>query len=155
MYNRRDKPSHNFTYNLSTLAFRNVHHIVRRQIPIARRRLDQQMTTMVLVRVIIYVCFLLPYVIYRIYAINVPVTQNDLLQYSIRQLIQTLFQSLSAVNFTISFYIFILVSPRYRRQIKFLLIRKYWRKCKAYCCGNRNQIGPMAIDPIDENIELE
>ena len=36
----------------SLLAFRNVRRIVRRQLPIVRRRLDRQMTAMVLIRVI-------------------------------------------------------------------------------------------------------
>jgi hypothetical protein len=45
-----------FISSLSSLiAFRNVRHIIRRQIPIIRRKLDRQLTAMVFVRVIIFV----------------------------------------------------------------------------------------------------
>jgi hypothetical protein len=85
----------------SVLAFRNVHHIVRRQVPIVRRRLDRQMTAMVLTRVVVFVITCLPYTIYRIYTINVPITRTNLLSYAIGRLLLTIFTSLDDVNFAV------------------------------------------------------
>ena len=86
--------------SLSSLsAFHNVRRIVRRQVPIVRRRLDQQMTAMVLMRVVFFVIFALPYVVYRIYAINVLNSQSDILQYAVRQLLQTFFTSWVGINY--------------------------------------------------------
>ena len=64
-------------------AYRNVRRIVRRQLPIIRRRLDQQMTAMVLMRVILFVSFVLPYVMYRVYTINFPIPQTKPMEYAI------------------------------------------------------------------------
>ncbi|CAF0934616.1 unnamed protein product [Adineta steineri] len=47
--------------SFSMLAYHNVRHIVRRQLPIVRRKLDKQITAMVLMRVIAYVCLASPY----------------------------------------------------------------------------------------------
>jgi hypothetical protein len=83
----------------SLLAFRNVRRIVRKQVPIVRRRLDQQMTAMVLLRVVVFVIFSLPYAIYRVYAVDVPSSQSNVLQYAIRQLLQGFFSFWTGVNF--------------------------------------------------------
>jgi hypothetical protein len=85
----------------SLLAFRNVRRIIRQQVPIVRRRLDQQMTAMILMRVLSYVIFSLPYSVYRIYAINVPSPQSNVLQYAIRQLLQVFFTTWNGVNFAV------------------------------------------------------
>jgi len=61
----------------SLLAYRNVRRIVRRQIPIDRRRLDQQLTAMIFVRVIFFVLLQLPYTIHRIIVINVASLQAN------------------------------------------------------------------------------
>jgi hypothetical protein len=53
----------------SLIAFRNVRHIIRRQVPIMRRRLDHQLTAMVFMRVIAFVILFLPYVIYRTFTL--------------------------------------------------------------------------------------
>jgi hypothetical protein len=74
--------------SFSLLAFRNVRHIIRRQIPIESRRFDHQITAMILLRVGFFVCFTLPYIFHRIYVVNVPVTQTDHVQYAIGQLLQ-------------------------------------------------------------------
>lgn len=56
----------------SLLAFRNVCRIIRRQIhPIIRRRLDQQLTAMVFIQVIFLIILILPFIIYRIYILNI------------------------------------------------------------------------------------
>ena len=51
----------------SLLAYRNVRRIIRRQIAVVRRRLDRQLTAMVLARVISLIVLGFPYVLYCIY----------------------------------------------------------------------------------------
>ncbi|CAF4231039.1 unnamed protein product [Adineta steineri] len=79
-----------FASSFSFLAYRNVRRIVRRQIPIERRRFDRQITAMVLIRVVFFVCLILPHCCYRIYLINTYFIQTNSLQYAIGQLIQVL-----------------------------------------------------------------
>lgn len=86
---------------MSLLSFRNVRRIIRRQVPIIRRRLDRQMTAMILTRVVFFVILSLPFTVYRIYSINFPATRTDLLQYALRQLVQTVLTSSFALNFAV------------------------------------------------------
>jgi hypothetical protein len=88
----------------SLLAFRNVRHIVRRQLAIERRRLDRQMTAMVLVRVAAFVFFTIPYNSYRIYTINNSVDPTDLFHYAITRLIQAIFISFINLNYAVNFF---------------------------------------------------
>jgi hypothetical protein len=69
----------------SILAYRNVRRIIRRQIPIDRRRLDQQLTAMIFIRVIFFVLLQLPFAIYRIYSLNWLIARADTLAYAIQQ----------------------------------------------------------------------
>jgi hypothetical protein len=85
----------------SLLAFQNVRRIVRRQLPILRRRLDRQMTAMVLIRVVFFVCFAFPYSIFRIYAINFPISRSQPMPFAVRQLVQAIFTSFSNLNYTV------------------------------------------------------
>jgi hypothetical protein len=87
----------------SLLAFRNVRRIVRRQLAIERRRLDRQMTAMVLVRVAAFVFFTIPYDSYRIYTINNSVNSTDLSHYAITQLLQAIFVSFLNLNYAVRF----------------------------------------------------
>ncbi|CAF4861141.1 unnamed protein product, partial [Rotaria sp. Silwood1] len=52
------------------MAFRNVRRIHRQQMSNTRRRLDQQLTAMILARVILFVLCLLPYIAQRFYTMN-------------------------------------------------------------------------------------
>jgi hypothetical protein len=79
---------------LSLLAYRNVRNLVRRQIPIERRRLDRQLTAMVFARIIVFVILSLPYTIYRIYLLNNIVSTTDSLSYDINQLVTAIVGSL-------------------------------------------------------------
>jgi hypothetical protein len=85
----------------SILAYRNVRRIILRQIPIIRRRLDRQLTAMILVRVALFVITTLPYVCVRTYQINRPVDQNNTYMVAIEQLIKTTFTSIFTINFTV------------------------------------------------------
>ncbi len=74
----------------SLLAYRNVRHLIRLQIPIERRRLDRQMTAMIFARVIAFVILLTPYTVFRIYILNVNTSSSDILHNAINQLISVI-----------------------------------------------------------------
>jgi hypothetical protein len=82
----------------SILAYRNVRRIVRRQISINRRRLDQQLTAMIFVRVIFFVLLQLPFAIYRIYSLNLVIGRADTLAYAVQSWAQAI--SFSLVYFS-------------------------------------------------------
>ncbi|CAF4285811.1 unnamed protein product, partial [Adineta steineri] len=83
----------------SMLAYHNVRHIVRRQLPIIRRKLDKQITAMVLMRVIAYVCLVVPYNAYRIYSINYPTSRSVPMAYAVGRLLQAILMSINNINF--------------------------------------------------------
>jgi hypothetical protein len=89
------------------LAYRNVRRIVRRQIPIARRRLDQQMTAMILTRVVLLVFLQSPYNVYRIVLYLNPLSTTDPIKYAIGRLIQAVFLSIVNLNYTVNLFFFI------------------------------------------------
>ncbi|CAF1467212.1 unnamed protein product [Adineta steineri] len=136
----------------SLLAFRNVRRIVRRQVPIERRQLDQQMTAMILIRVCFFVVFALPYSIYKIYTIITPIPSATPFQSAIKQLLQVLFTLWTGINFTCAFYIFVASSPAYRRQLRHLLVKRYWRR---WFGTKKNRINPENRAPTASEIEFE
>ncbi|CAF1197012.1 unnamed protein product [Adineta steineri] len=145
--------------NISTatsITYHNVRHIVRRQLPIVRRKLDKQITAMVLMRVIVFVCLLLPYITYRIYAVNFPTSRSMPMAYAISRLIQAIITSIYIINFAINFYIFIIFSPRFRRQVKLVLVKKCWQRWKYWCCSINNRIDPgNNIEPCNSQTESD
>jgi hypothetical protein len=84
----------------SLLAYRNVRRLVRRQIPIGRRRLDRQLTAMILIRVIFFIILLLPYTLYRIYMLNEH-PQTDTFVFAIEQLIYVIVVSLMNLSYCV------------------------------------------------------
>ncbi|CAF0987835.1 unnamed protein product [Adineta steineri] len=139
----------------SILAYHNVRHIVRRQLPIVRRKLDKQITAMVLMRVIAFVCLSSPYNAYRIYSINFPTSRSMPMAYAIIRLIQAILLSIFITNYTINFYIFILFSSRFRRQVKLVLVKKCWERWKYWCCRINNQIEPVNSETRNSQMESE
>ena len=87
--------------SFSMLAYRNVRRIVRRQIPIQRRRFDRQITAMVLIRVIFFVICLLPFLIVRIYIINHPIPQSNPLLFAITQSVQAIALSIVSLTYVV------------------------------------------------------
>ncbi|CAF2515073.1 unnamed protein product [Rotaria sp. Silwood2] len=140
--------------SISLLAYRNVRRIVRRQLPIVRRRLDRQLTKFVLVRVVFLVIFLGPFVIYRIYTINSITKPPNPLRAAIERLVQAFVGSMFGLHFAGNFYIFLASSSRYRRQVKYVLIKEYWNSWKRRFHFNNRQIEPVAAPTISSN-ELE
>ncbi|CAF4281102.1 unnamed protein product, partial [Adineta steineri] len=142
--------------SFSVLAYRNVRHLVRRQLPIVRRKLEKQITAMVLMRVIAFVCLTLPYNAYRIYVINFPTPQSMRMAYAIGRLIQAILLSILTTNYIMNFYLFLIFSSRFRRQVKFILVKICWQRWKYWCCSTNNQVEPdNNIAPRNSQIDSE
>ncbi|CAF1043532.1 unnamed protein product [Adineta steineri] len=126
----------------SLLAYLNVRRIVQMRMIVVRRKLDKQLTAMVLTKVVFLVCTILPSIIFRIYILNVTVDPNDTVRIAIHQLVSNIAYALFYINPACTFYLFLLVSPRFRRQVKYTytLIKNFSRR---YCRTQRqNQIAP-------------
>ncbi|CAF0939199.1 unnamed protein product [Adineta steineri] len=141
--------------SFALLAYRNVRNLVRRQVAVERRRLDRQLTAMIFVRVVFFVLFLTPYTIYRIYSLNDPITPATLYPFAVDQLIYTSLALMTYLNHTVSFYIFMASSSRYRRQVKSFFVKKCWRTLKNLCNAEQNIVHPSgavltAADTEDE-----
>ena len=84
----------------SVLAFRNVRKIVRKQIPLKRRRLDRQLTAMVLIRVAFLIPLTLPYVIH--YAYTFSRKNRDSAQLALDQFIAAITISFAYLHYSVS-----------------------------------------------------
>lgn len=89
------------TVTCSLIAFYNVRHLVRRQIPIERRIFDRQLTAMTFARVIAYICLGLPYVIFRIYQIQMPITIDNSLKFAIDYMLGSLTGTVAYINYVV------------------------------------------------------
>jgi hypothetical protein len=89
------------TISFSLLAYRNVRRILRRQTTMVRRRLDRQLTAMVLARVLCLILLGLPYIIYSLCRLNVNMTGNNKLGGAIVSLIAQIIYSLLYMNFAV------------------------------------------------------
>jgi len=85
----------------SFLAFRNVRRLVPRQIHIVRRRLKRQLTAMILIRTTTFIILVLPYIIHRIYWLQIDPSHEELVRSAIDYLIQTVIVSLFNLNFAV------------------------------------------------------
>lgn len=91
------------TITFSLLAYRNVHRIIRRQISIVRRRLDRQLTSMVLARVILIIICGLPYVCTTLYGFNVDKSGDQHMQLAILSLATVIADTMLITNFCVNF----------------------------------------------------
>jgi hypothetical protein len=89
------------------LAYQNVRRIVRRHMPIVRRRLDHQLTAMVLVRVVLLVITNVPYISERMYLLNNPVDQNNTLAVATIQLVKAVFTAIYNFNDSVGDFLFL------------------------------------------------
>jgi len=85
----------------AALAYKNVRRIIRHQVPIMRRRLDRQLTAMVLTKVAFLVVTIVPFVIDRIYSETETVNPNNHVRIAIEQLIFNITTSLYYINFSV------------------------------------------------------
>jgi hypothetical protein len=89
----------------AALAYSNVRHILRHQVPIVRRKLDRQLTAMILTKVAFLVVTTSPFVIFRIYLLNRSIDSTDSVRLAIEQLISTITSSLFYINSAVSDFI--------------------------------------------------
>lgn len=82
----------------AALAYVNVRRIIRHQVVVVRRRLDRQLTAMVLMKVAFLVCTTSPFVLFRIYILNRTIDSNNKLQIAIEQMASTITSSLFYLN---------------------------------------------------------
>ena len=85
----------------ATLAYLNVRRIVQSRILIVRRRLEKQLTAMILIRVAFLVVITFPYVIFRIYTLKVYVNPDNLMRRAIMQLISSITYTLFYLNYAV------------------------------------------------------
>lgn len=120
------------TSSFSLLAYRNVRRLIRRQVPVVRRRLDRQLTAMVLARVVSLVAFGLPYIIYSLCALNIRIPENDPIGLAILDLVEAIMLSLLYTNYSINFFVFLFISSRFRNQVKHFLTKKWCRHTRSH-----------------------
>lgn len=113
----------------SLMAFNNVRRIVRLQIPIVRRRIDRQMTALVLARVIMVISAGVPYMAINLYLLQSN-NSNPIVLFSTSFLYSVLY-----TNFGLNFYLFFFTSSRFRRQVKHFFL-------SMITFRNRNRIFP-------------
>lgn len=92
------------TVSCSLLAFRNVRRIVRRQVPIFRRRLDRQMTAMILARVVCLILLGSAYRIYSLFQLNVDLDGRDQVGVAIKTLFAAICYSLMYASFSVNLH---------------------------------------------------
>ncbi|CAF3100175.1 unnamed protein product [Rotaria sp. Silwood2] len=85
----------------SIMAYRNVRRIRRQQMSNTRRRLDQQLTAMILARMILFVVCLLPYTALCFYVLNMQSHNNQTLRSAIEVLILALAVAISYLNISV------------------------------------------------------
>jgi hypothetical protein len=90
------------TVSFSLLAYRNVRRIFRRQVPLVRRRLDRQLTAMVLARVICTIILGVPFICITLYQLNLSSSENNCMKLAIISLVGIIFYSLLYANFAVN-----------------------------------------------------
>ncbi|CAF1405700.1 unnamed protein product [Adineta steineri] len=122
------------------LAYRNVQELSYRTLPIVRRELDKQITTMVLIQLVVNVFTLLPNTIVSTLLTSPNIPSNAFNQ-SYIQFAYTIAVLLNYSYFASSFYIYICASERFRKQVAYVLIKVHlerWRKPQLV----NNQVRP-------------
>ncbi|CAF2792606.1 unnamed protein product [Rotaria sp. Silwood2] len=93
------------TTTFSILAYRNVRQIRRLQMTNIRRRLDRQLTAMILARVAFLVLCLIPFIIQRFYVANVQTNPKNDFRIAIEQLVGAINLSLSYLNVSVCLFL--------------------------------------------------
>ena len=87
----------------SLLAYQNVRRIVRRQLPVYRRRLDRQMTALALSRALCIVMLFLPFIAVTLYEFNLSSSgTSNMMQLAIYRLVSVVAYSLLYLNYCVS-----------------------------------------------------
>jgi hypothetical protein len=48
-----------------------------------------------------------------------------------------------------------LTSSRFRRQVKYFLVKRCWKSMKNWCKSNRNEVHPLDGATVESAMELE
>ncbi|CAF1588538.1 unnamed protein product [Adineta ricciae] len=126
------------------MSFRNARNLTTRANLLVRRELDKQLTMMVLVEICVYVLTYIPYSISNGYStLN---TNRDPTFLAQLNLINTVTMTLSIISNGNSFFIYICVSRRFRRQAKYVLYEN---------CRNHNSINRIAPERTEMQVVTE
>lgn len=87
------------------LAYQNVRRIIRRQMAIRRRKLDRQLTAMILARVAFLVIACTPYVAQRIYSLTILPSIVDPVHQAAAQLVGAITISFFYLNYSVKMFI--------------------------------------------------
>jgi hypothetical protein len=86
----------------SLLAYHNIRRIVRRQIPLVRRRLDREMTAIALARVLCILILLAPFLVLNLFQLNEVYDNEDYMGLAILNLLSAIIDSLLYLNYAVS-----------------------------------------------------
>ncbi|CAF0720937.1 unnamed protein product [Adineta steineri] len=115
------------TVVFGTLAYRNVRQIRFRRVPIVRRELDKQLTSMVLIQVVHNFFVVVPYVTILIILTSTTPT-NYPSNYMQIVLAIAITGFIYYLYFASPFYIYICVSKRFRQQLNHVLFGRYKKR---------------------------
>ncbi|UJR19416.1 hypothetical protein I4U23_022546 [Adineta vaga] len=114
---------HTLTFSFGILAYRNIQQLSYRTVPLVRRELDKQLSTMVLVQ-ISYICLTItPNLIIYIVA-----TYGNIQDSTVRSQINLAYAITLCLYYSFfasPFYIYILVSERFRRQFFYVIFQMH------------------------------
>jgi hypothetical protein len=82
----------------SLLAYSNVRRIVQMRMSVVRRKLDKQLTAMILAKVAFLVITILPSIVFRIYILNVTVDPSNSILIAIEQFLSNIAYGLFYIN---------------------------------------------------------
>ncbi|UJR11455.1 hypothetical protein I4U23_015634 [Adineta vaga] len=115
------------TIIVALLTYWNVKQIAYRTVPLIRRRLDQQLTTMVLVQTVVNAITISPYL-----SLQMLITHTTLLSdLTMKSHVQFTFSIILCIYYLYcasSFYIYVCTSERFRRQLRHVLFDIYWNR---------------------------
>ncbi|UJR08180.1 hypothetical protein I4U23_012453 [Adineta vaga] len=124
------------------LAYRNIQDLSYRTIPLVRRELDRQLTSIVLIQVIFNTIMIMPYVIVYILILNALFDGIDTTTSEQFRFANTLTICLFYLSFASPFYVYICVSGRFRQQFIHVFYRIHFNKWRRRIIIN-NQIIPQ------------
>ncbi|CAF1057588.1 unnamed protein product [Adineta ricciae] len=123
------------TITFGSMAYRNIQQMRYYTVPLIRRELDKQLTSIVLAQGIINIFLLLPYTIMNIIVLTTNTLDNTFLKEQINFV-----NNITFIVFWIysvcPFYIYIYVSQRFRRQFIHVFSQIHWKQ-------NANQVMPQ------------
>ncbi|CAF1135706.1 unnamed protein product [Adineta steineri] len=122
------------------LAYYNTKNIAYRIVPLVRRELDKQLTSMLLVQVIFNTFSLLCYNIVSIMGPYINTSKDPVVLAKFR-LVQIISYSIYYFYPACPFYIYVCVSERFRRQLTYVLFVKVFKHCK------RLQLAANEVEP--------